>query len=117
MAKVYAAPKEIKEPDFNLLHTGSDGYNLYQKAEDNYIQQVQEYAKRCGNGPVRGEIINFGVADGSASYVVFSTTPAALIHLRIGDAYQFQYANLLTGPAIKQQVQQQKSLNRLFAGR
>jgi hypothetical protein len=115
MAKVYSAPKEIKEPDFALLHTGPDGYKAYDKAEQDYVKQVQDYAKKHGTGPDRGEIISFGVADGSAQYVVFK--PSTLIHLRTGDAYQFQYAHLLTAAAIKKQISQDRSFRKLFAGR
>ena len=106
MGKVYAPPVEIKHPEF----TAKD----YFKAEENYINAVVAWAKQHGKGKLAGEVIQFPVADGYAQYVVFSTTPVALIHLPIGDAWQYQYANRLTASDIKEKVRQSQAMAKLF---
>jgi len=113
MGKVYAAPAEIQ----NLLFSASGDIRDYFKAEEAYVESVKAWAKANGKGKLAGEEIRFQVADGYARYIVFSTTPVALIHLSIGDAWQYQYANRLTASDIKEEVRRNQAIAKLFSSR
>ena len=108
MAKIYGAPSHITAPE--IKHPFD--FEAYEKASEAYTAEVVAYAKQNGKGALRGEIISFGVADGAATYVVFG--PTALIHLRIGDAYQFPYASMLTAKVIAQEVERAQAMAKLF---
>lgn len=105
MIKVYKAPDKIKVPE--LL-----GEN-WQEKEAAYIAEVKEWAKKHYGKPESGEVVNFPVADGSASYVV--CTYGILIHLEIGDAYQFRYIRSLSPSDIKKEIAQAKSWAKIWA--
>jgi hypothetical protein len=108
MAKVYAPPKEIRVPDFDPEN--------WQKADKEFIQKLRDYCLANGTGDLRGEVVSFPVADGAASYMVFTTKPLAFIHMPLGDAWQFQYVNRLTLADVKKQVKRRKALDELFRG-
>ena len=101
MGKVFAPPSSIKKPEFNVA----------------YIEQVVTFAKANGKGKLAGEVISFPVADGSAQYVVYSTSPVVLIHLPIGDAWQYDYANRLNATDIKEKVRQSQAISKLFSAK
>ena len=61
-----------------------------------------------------GEIIQQGVADGYAQYMVLSLRPLVLIHLPLGDAYQFQWDHRWTASDVKMMVDQRKKMQSLF---
>ncbi len=111
MAKIYSAPAEIKAPEFKA----SEGFETYMEECDRYVQAVKDYCKKNGSSECRGEEIHFPVADGAARYVVFALRPVTLIHLHVGDAWQFQYAHLLTAKAVREEVRRNKSLKAMFA--
>jgi hypothetical protein len=110
-AKVYSAPAEIKVPEFDSRAP----FETYNKACDDFVDAVKAYCKKNGSSECRGEEIHFPVADGAARYVVFALRPVTLIHLPVGDAWQFQYANLLTAKAVREEVRRNKSLKAMFA--
>ena len=62
-----------------------------------------------------GEIIHFPVADGRAEYMVLSLKPVMLIHLPVGDAWQFEYAERLTKADVIKKIKQQKALAEMFS--
>jgi len=110
MGKVYSPPSSIEKPQFSI-----DDLPGYFKAEEEYVKKVQDWAKENGDSEgLSGEIIRFQVADGYAQYVVWKLKPVTLIHLPVGDAWQFPYANLLTVKDVKQQVQHEKALANIF---
>ena len=101
MAKIYAAPEEISIPSYPDFQN----FDQYQKACDAFTEKVQEYARNLNRCPEAGEIVYFPVADGHAQYVVVSLKPVILVHLEVGDSYQFQYANRLTASDIRKKIE------------
>jgi len=109
MAKVYLAPKSIKVPELDFRNI-----NGYEKACDNYKAELKAMLQERNNEKNVGEIIRFPVADGYAEYMVASMKPVELVHLPLGDAWDFQYAHLLTAKEVQEKIDQQKALERLF---
>ena len=107
MARIYSPPKEIPTPAFNP--------DTWQKDDEAFEQKLRAYCLAYGSGECKGEVISFPVADGYARYMVFSLRPVALIHMPLGDSWQFQYANRLTAADIKEQVRKSKFLKELFS--
>jgi len=112
MAKVFNAPAELKVPDLNWKDIPQ-----YHKDCDKYFEDLKklliEKYKRTGANV--GEIIKFPVADGYALYMVAGMKPVELIHIEIGDAWHFQYANRLTAKDVQQKIDQEKALAKLFS--
>jgi hypothetical protein len=112
MAKIYGIPKELGEaPSFSI----EQPFEAYQQATEKFVQSVKDWAKKNGNGECRGEEIRFPVADGYAQYVVVGLKPVTLIHLPIGDGWQFQYANRLTAKDVRDQVRREQAMAKMFA--
>jgi hypothetical protein len=109
MAEVYLAPKSIKVPELDFRNI-----NGYEKACDNYKAELKAMLQKRNNEKNVGEIIRFPVADSYAEYMVASMKPVELIHLPLGDAWDFQYAHLLTAKEVQEKIDQQKALERLF---
>lgn len=111
MTKIYSAPKEIEVPQLDWKNISK-----YKKDSEEYIQKLKEFLIKRKNEKYVGETINFPVADGYAQYMVASIKPLELVHINLGDGYQFQYVNRLTPKDIKEKIEQQKSLEKLFGG-
>jgi hypothetical protein len=111
-AQIYSAPREIKAP--KLLINGEYDPKRYEKDCETYINAVVEHCKTSGFGDLRGKEIRFAVADGYASYLVFSLRPLKLIHLALGDSYQFPYAHLLTAAQVRKEVHAVEAAHRIF---
>lgn len=109
MAKVYTAPKEIKKPVFNFNDIAG-----YQKAQEQYVEDLKVLLLKRKKGKNIGETIRFQVADGYAQYMVASMKPLELVHIPLGDAYDFQYAHRLTAKDVQEKIDQQKRMNELF---
>jgi len=112
MGKIYSAPKEIAEPEFHV--NGEFNMDAYNEDTERYRKEVADYAKKYGKGKLAGKIVSFPIADGSASYVVFSSSPVQLLHLADGDAYQFPYANRLTASDIKERIGYDEAMVEIF---
>ena len=105
MGKIYSVPKEIgPEPEIGGINFD---FKKYDEECRVYVAKIVAYAKKHGKGSCAGKEIGFGVADGTARYIVFSLSPVGLIHVPTGDAYQFQYAHRLTAADIMKLVKQQ----------
>jgi hypothetical protein len=114
MAKVYAPPKEVG----NLPQIGYPfDPTAYEAACQAYRQAVIAWVKEKGSGSVRGSVIRFQVADGYAEYVVYSLKPVVLIHLPLGDAWQFRYAHLLTAAAVMEEVKRHQAFEKLWSAK
>lgn len=88
--KVYSPPKAVGDcPE--LDYTKDIRTEL--KKEEDWVKKIKDWAKAHGKGPHRGKEVCFGVADGNARYVILDSTK--LIHLPVGDAWQFQYIERL----------------------
>ena len=109
MAKVYSAPSSIEVPSLDFSNI-----NGYEKACEKYKADLKAMLQKRNNGKNVGEIIRFPVADGYAEYMVASMKPVELVHLPLGDAWDFQYVHLLTAKEVQGQIDQQKALERLF---
>lgn len=109
-AKIYSAPVEI-----NLPENTFDNVKDWVKNDDDYIKELRSHLKTLGYiGKNVGEIIQFPVGDGYAQYMVVSMKPLRLIHLELGDAWCFRYANLLTAKEVQKKIDGAKALSRLF---
>ena len=111
MGKIYAAPKEFKNPDY----TKYQDFDKYQKACDKYIAKIKAWAKSQNpTCPESGKEITFPVADGRARYIVVSLKPVILIHDDTHDAWQYEYAHRLTAADVRREVKNLESINELF---
>jgi hypothetical protein len=97
MGKVYDPPKGIEAPKWD--HKLPREENVIR--EHAFVEQVKAWAKEHGKWPEAGEEISFGVADGDARYIIVSLAPVVLIHLPLGDAYQYPFAHRLTAKDIR----------------
>jgi hypothetical protein len=111
MAKIFAAPGSIALPQWSIKKTYEE--NLAE--EKAYLSQLKDMlVKRKPTQNLVGEIIRFPMADGYAEYMVAATTPLELIHIPLGDAWDFQYAHRLTKKDVEDKIKNQKALEELF---
>jgi len=111
MADIYSAPSEVRLPklDFSNMET-------YNKDCERYINDLTNHIKDMGyKGKNVGEIVKFAVADGYAEYMVLSMKPMRLVHIPLGDAYEFPYAHLMTASEITKKLEGQKMMEKLFS--
>lgn len=115
-ATVYSAPEHITTPDLSL-----DAIDGYRDACEAYRQQVVDWARANtrSKNPLIGEIIDFPMGDGYASYVVFETKPLSLIHLEEGDAWHADRITLrgLRVSDIREMADRKRRLAALFSER
>ena len=113
MAEIYDVPEEIKIPEMKF-----ENFNLkeWQEQVEKFYKDLKQHLLNLGwVGKHVGETINFPVADGKAEYMVFSLEPVVqLVHLPIGDAWEFEYAHLLNKTEVLKKIQQQKALAEMF---
>ena len=110
MAEIYSAPKEVRLPKLDFSNMQD-----YNKDCNRYISDLVKHIKDMGyKGKNVGEIVKFSVADGYAEYMVLSMKPMRLVHIPLGDAYEFQYAHLMTAKEINQKLDAQNRLAQLF---
>ena len=110
--KVYAAPSHIKlVPDYSNYNRAAE-----QQKEDAYKDSIKQWLLDNGyTGKLTGGVASFGVADGYAQYMVGDKGRSGiLIHLDIGDAYQFPYVERLTKADIIKSLERDKALKAIF---
>ena len=112
MATIYDITKEFPTPKVDFAN-----YNRAKaiKDEDEYLKSVKDFLLTQSKGKNVGEILNFPVADGMAQYMVAKMRPLALIHIALGDAYNFQYAHLLTAKEVNSKIDTQKRMDKIFS--
>lgn len=112
MAKIYSTPKEIVKPVWNFNNMKDS-----REREEKYIQEVKDWCKQCSpeKSEYVGEMITIPHADSHACYMVFKTSRPELIHLEIGDAWHSSYAELLTSKRIKEMIEADRRLKKLFS--
>jgi hypothetical protein len=112
MGKIYAPPKEIKPAPRlrDFMVKGRFDSKKMDEAEEKWIDELRTWCKTESNSKYVGEVIRQGVADGYAQYMVYSLRPLVLIHLSLGDGYQFQWAHRWTASDIKTMVDQRKKM-------
>jgi len=111
-ATIYSGVEGIDPPEIDFSNYN---HKKYEEATDKYIEQVKEFCRKNSKGKNVGEIIKFGVADGYARYMVHSLRPLELIHLPLDDAYQSEFAELLTIKKVNEMVEREKVLKKLFS--
>lgn len=109
MAQIFNPPDVIKLPSLDFSKIAQ-----YKEDSKKYIENLQAFLKRRKNGKNVGEIIRFPVADGYAEYMVASMRPLELVHIPLGDAWNFEYAHRLTAKDVQEKIDQQKALEELF---
>ena len=102
MAKIYTAPKHIKQPLFDN----------WEAEEKRYLNEIRSFLKENGiKGTTVGKVLSFPAADSAAYYM--SAGGSKLIHLEIGDGWDYPYAYRLTAADIKQQLRSQEALSKI----
>lgn len=110
--KVYAAPDSI-----TLKY---DYGNYDRKVEDAkekaYVANIKAWLVERGyKGPRTGDVISFGVADGSAQYMYGDAgTKSILIHLALGDAYQYGDVAFLPRKEVLRRLMKAKDFQAMF---
>ncbi len=81
------------------------------------LDALQEISDNLPEGEIKGGILSFGVADGSALYLVVKVRPLTLQHIDFLDGYRVHYALIkgLDRADIERQLGSQRRLNELFA--
>lgn len=113
MAKIYGGVQGLEVPKFNW-----ENIEAYRKACEKYVSDLRESLKgQNTTGKNVGEIIRFPVADGTAEYMVASMRPLELVHIGIGDGYQYPDVALYKAKDVQAKIDQQKKLDQFFAER
>ena len=90
-------------------------YRAAMQAEADWLKELQAQLKADAPGDENaGEVVSFPVADNYARYVVVSSKPLRLIHLKFGDGYSFPFITRLRLSDIAQMVRREKVWNALF---
>lgn len=81
-------------PDWQELSgTGMDLMEAFH-AQDDALNELREKSDALPEGEIVGHLMSFGVADGSANYVVVKESPLTLAWAPIPDNYQIPAAHL-----------------------
>jgi len=111
MAEIFSAPESIKKPVLDFANI-----EQWQKDEEEYIEKIKQVLLNHYDDKTNvGEIIRFPVGDGHACYMVMQMSPPQLLHLEVGDCWEFQYIERLTKEDIQQKIDQAKALAKLFS--
>jgi hypothetical protein len=116
MGKIYSPPKEIGEcPRLADYFTGGKfSRDEMFEAEKEWTESLRRWCKENSQDEFAGEIVKEPVADGYAMYMVLSTKPVKLIHLPLGDAWDFRWAHRWTAPDIIQMVELERNFARVM---
>lgn len=91
-------------------------YALYSKAYTEWLECLKRQLKIDNPGDeLAGEEIKFQVADNYARYVVASSKPLQLIHLKYGDGYEYPYVTRLRLSDIRREVEKARVWTNLFS--
>ena len=112
MGKIYSAPKELRAPAIEEI--GVD-YKKYYKDCEKHVEAVKAWAKAQGGCKESGQEVLFPYADGYARYVVLSLKPVKLLHLDVGDAWEYPYVHRLTASDIRGVIARRNALDRMFS--
>lgn len=93
MATVYAPPEDLPDTPDMLTFRNADNrldFTALLAAEEAWLNQLSAWCVQNNpkKSPLIGKVVRYPYADGHAVYVVYTTTPLALIHAPIGDAWQ-----------------------------
>lgn len=113
MAKLAETPVEGFELD------ASEDFNAYLGRTDALLQALEADFEKQPEGTVKGAIVSFPYADGSAMYLVQKVRPLTLQHIPYGDAWQIPAAHMrgLTLEDIQQNIARTRGLKAMFSQR
>lgn len=113
MAEIFSTPEHIEVPKIDFANFDQVEHK---KKEDKFIEEIRSSLKKANPDDEHcGKIIQFPVADSYAMYMVFTVNPVQLIHLPLGDAWDFQYAENLTSQNVMDKISQQEAMEKLFS--
>ena len=112
MAQIFGLPEGFAAPEFDFRDMKKSREN-----EKKFLKELKAYCIKRNPTESVGEIISFPVADGKAMYMVASLIqPVQLIHLPLGDEYQFPFVKRLTARDIRQLIKADKAMAEIFGG-
>ena len=115
MATIFRAPESIKVPSFSkYLVNGKFDREAHAKAEETYLAELKAMLLKRKKGKNVGEVVQFPCADSYAQYMVASMRPLELVHVPLGDAWDYPYISRLTATDIQAKIDQQQALNKLY---
>jgi hypothetical protein len=113
--KIYAVPDDIPvpEPDYKNYDPAKE-----EAAEAEHRARIKGWLHGLGyRGPLTGELLREGVADGCAEYMYADGPKACLIHLPYGDGYHSQNVQHLPKTEVVRRIKAQKKLDALFSAK
>lgn len=113
--KIYAPPANIDRPDIMDFVRGRLDYAGLQLAENDYIAELKDFAKRTADGSnIAGELISVPYADGAAHYIVVkSSGKHGLMHVPIGDAWRDpQFERLATVKEVTDMIRRDRAFRK-----
>lgn len=111
MATIFNPPKEVEQPKLDFRD-----FSKYEEECQKYREAVKKIVLQRKSGKHIGEILRFQVADGYAEYMVANLSPVQLVHIPLGDAWEFEYAHLFTKKEVVSKIEQQEAIKKLFGG-
>ncbi len=110
--KVYAAPEHIQTPAW----PSPFNHDQYSKNCDAYRAEIRKWLSENGyTGEYSGEVIQFGVADGYAQYMLADGGRRSfLIHLDEVDGYQYRDVEFLPKREIIKRIEQQRKFKEFW---
>ncbi len=111
MATIYAVPDDVKVPIFNWKDREAG-----EADEKRFIDEMVAFVKNYhpDGGEHIGKTIKFPWADSYAIYMIASMKPLQLVHLPLGDAWEYPMAQRLKRTDVELKIQQQESLDKMF---
>ena len=110
MGTIYSRIPKLDPPDLKdyttLKQNTIKSYDQYKKDCEEYVEKVKAfckttYGKTCKEA---GKEIQFPVGDGAARYIIATLKPVKLIHLDIGDQWEFPYVHRLTASDLRNRI-------------
>jgi len=115
MATIFRAPESIKVPSFSTFYKdGKYDREAHDNAEKQYLADLKAMLVKRNGGKNVGEVVQFPCADSYAQYMVAGMRPLELVHIPLGDAWDYPYIDRLTASDIQDKIDQQKALEKIF---
>jgi hypothetical protein len=115
MATIFRAPESITVPSFSTFYKdGKYDREAHDNAEKQYLADLKAMLVKRNNGKNVGEVVQFPHADSYAEYMVANMRPLELVHLPLGDAWDYPYIERLNASDIQGKIDQKKALEKIF---
>lgn len=97
-------------------YDSSKPYEALVKAEEEFLAELVTWVKaRAPQDEYAGAVVRWPMADGYAQYLVAAMKPVQLIHLPLGDAWDFPLAHRATKKDIIGRINADKAWAELIA--